>query len=167
MWKSVDGDWRYTYRVSDAGEVQKQNANGSWKTLNQHLHNGDTMRVGLKRKDGLVKHVSVSKIVADAFLGGTPPGMCRVHRNRSKRDNAVENIIFMTKAAASKRQRPGNSLPVLKLDRDGEVVGAYCSVSEAARHNYISLASIARRCRGEVSNPYDLDGFNSVYDLEE
>lgn len=166
MWKPIEGNWLYPYRVSDKGEVQKQYPNGEWKTLKPYPYNGDLWRVHLKTADGVVKRVMVSKVVADAFMGGTPPGMIRVHRNRLKNDNAVENIIFLTREKAAKRQRPGNSRPVLKVDRNGEVVAVYPSTMEAARKNHISQAAIGKRCLGLIADPYRLDGFNYVYDAE-
>lgn len=164
-WRLIEGNWRWPYRVSDQGEVQKQNQSGKWKTLKPYPYSGQ-WRVELRTADGMSKRVQVAKLVVDAFMGGTPPGMCRVHRNRLKNDNAVQNIIFLTREQAAKRQRPGNSRPVLKVDRNGEVVAFYPSTMEAARKNHISQAAIGKRCLGLIADPYRLDGFNYVYDTE-
>ena len=109
------------------------------------------------------KRVQISKLVADAFMGGTPPGMLRVHKNRMRHDNAVENIVFMTRAEAAKRYRPGNTKSVAKVDADGNVVEIYKSSVEAAKKNYISQQAISRRCLGKVADPYNLDGCNYVF----
>jgi len=108
--------------------------------------------------------VQISKLVVDAFMGGTPRGMLRVHRNGNKSDNAVENIIFLPPGEAAKRHRPGNSRPVMKVDRAGAVVAIYSSGSEAARANHISQQAICKRCNGKIADPYRLDGFNYVYE---
>ena len=140
-WKTLDG-CRYPYRISDQGEVQKQRSDGTWKTLKPYPYSGQ-YRVQLWLTDGTWKRVQVSKLVADAFMGGTPPGMLRIHKNGMKRDNAVENLVFMPRGKAATMHRPGNSRPVLKLDRAGNVVAFYRSGSEAARKNHISQAAIS------------------------
>lgn len=161
-WKIING-YRYTYRVSDQGEVQKQRDNGSWKTLKPYPYN-DQWRVSLRLPNGEIKKVQVIKLVTDAFLGGTPKGMLRVHKNGMKQDNAVENIMFATHAKVSKMYRPGNCRTVLKVDRDGEVVDIYRSISDAARKNHISQGAINKRCQGQVRDPYRLDGYNYIYE---
>ena len=161
-WKTLDG-CRYPYRISDQGEVQKQRSDGTWKTLKPYPYSGQ-YRVQLWLTDGTWKRVQVSKLVADAFMGGTPPGMLRIHKNGMKRDNAVENLVFMPRGKAATMHRPGNSRPVLKLDRAGNVVAFYRSGSEAARKNHISQAAISKRCLGLIEDPFRLDGYNYVYE---
>lgn len=166
IWKLVEGNWRWPYRVSDTGMVQKQLPDGKWQTLNSYSFGGQ-WRVQMWSADGVRKRIQVSKLVVDAFMGGTPPGMLRVHRNGMKRDNAVENIVFMTRSDAAKRNRPGNSRPVFKVDHNGNIVDIYPSTVEAARRNYISQAAIVNRCAGLIKDPYRLDGYNYVYDVRD
>lgn len=162
MWKAIDG-CRWPYRVSDQGVVQKQLKSGAWQTIKPYPYHGQ-MRVWMWVDAEHCKKVQVAKLVADAFLGGTPPGMCRVHRNGLKSDNAMENILFLSKTEAGRRQRPGNCRPVAKVDRNGEIVAFYASQNEAARKNHLSQQAVSRRCRGLVEDPYRLDGYNYVFD---
>lgn len=162
-WKIIEGTWRWPYRVSDQGEVQKQLKNGEWRTIKPYPYSGQ-LRIQLWLDDKNWKRVQVSKLVVDAFMGGTPPGKMRVHKNGSKWDNAVENIIFLTPAQVAKRHRPGNSTPVLKVDRNGEVVAVYRTQVEAAKANFISQQSISKRCNKLIDDPYRLDGFNYVFE---
>lgn len=161
-WKLIEG-YKYPYRVSDQGEVQRQAPNGEWRTRKAYPYSGQ-WRVQLWLPDGSFKRVQVSKLVADAFMGGTPPGMLRVHRNGMKHDNAVENIVFMSRAKAAKQHRPGNSAPVLKVDKRGKVVAVYRSTSEAAKANHISQSAISKRCLGQIEDPYRLDGYNYIFE---
>ena len=162
QWKIVEGTWKWPYRISDQGDVQRQLPSGQWRDLKPYMYNGQ-LRIHMWIDGVAWKRVQISKLVADAFMGGTPPGMLRVHKNRMRHDNAVENIAFMTRAEAAKRYRPGNSRPVAKVDADGNVVEIYKSSVEAAKKNYISQQAISRRCLGKVTNPYDWDGFNYVF----
>lgn len=164
-WKLIEGDWRWPYRVSDQGDVQKQLPTGEWQTLKPYQYTtGGQWRVPLCRSDGTRPRLEVSKLVADAFMGGTPAGMFRVHKNGLKHDNAVENLVFMTRAEAARQHRPGNSRPVLKLDRSGNVVAIYSSGVEAAKANHISQASMSRHCLGSIADPYRLDGYQYIYE---
>ena len=159
-WKIIEG-YAYPYRISDQGEVQKQLPGGEWKTIKPYPYN-DQWRVHLRRLDGTTARPSVSGLVADYFMGGTPPGMMRVHRNGLKADNAKENIVFRPRGKSC--SRPGNSRPVLKVDKSGQIVEIYQSTAEAARKNFISQAAISERCLGRVKKPYRLDGFNYIYE---
>lgn len=163
-WKIIDGEWRWPYRVSDQGKVQKQLPNGDWQTIKPYHFGGGQMKVWMWLRDGKRIRIEVSKLVADAFMGGTPPGTIRAHRNGMKHDNAVENIIFLTRSESAKRHRPGNSRTVLKVDRDGNVVAIYRSQVEAARKNHISQTAISARCLGKVEDPYRLDGYNYIFE---
>lgn len=165
QWKLVSGDWRWPYRVSDQGEVQKQLPSGEWKTLKPYPYSGQ-WRIQMWLADGGWKRVQVSKLVVDAFMGGTPSGMMRVHKNGMLQDNAVENIIFLTPAQSAKRHRPGNTRPVLKVDREGNVIALYRSQVEAARANHICQQAISKRCRGQIEDPYRLDGHNYIFEEE-
>lgn len=163
QWKLVEGTWRWPYRISDQGIVQKQLKNGEWREIKPYMYNGQ-MRAQMWINEKDWKRVQVAKLVVDAFMGGTPPGMVRAHRNLVKQDNAAENLCFMTKAESRKRYRAGNSLSVFKVDRDGNVVAVYRSGSEAARKNNISQAAISKRCLGLVDDPYRLDDHNYVFE---
>ena len=162
MWKEIKG-YKYLYRVSDQAEVQKQIPNGKWRTLRPYITQNQA-RVSLIRPDGTKHRASVSGLVVDAFMGGTPPGMLRCHKNGMKWDNAVENIVFRTPAQSAKMHRPGNSRTVLKLDREGNIVDMYKSGSEAARANHISQAAMSKRCLGLIEDPYRLDGYDYLYE---
>lgn len=163
-WKMIKG-YKFPYRVSDQGEVQKQLPSGKWTTLKPSPYGHARLyRVWMRLPDGAIKHVQVSKLVADAFLGGTPPGMLRVHKNGLKQDNAVENIIFLPSEKAATKYRPGNSRSVLKVDRAGNVVDIYPSTAEAARKNHMSQGAIGKRCLGKIADPYRLDGYNYIYE---
>lgn len=161
-WKLIEG-YRYPYRINDQGLVQKLQDSGKWKTIKPWSYRGQ-MKVHFRRQDGGVDRRSVSGLVADYFLGGTPPGTCRVHRNGLKSDNGVQNIKFMTRAEAAARHRPANSRPVAKINREGKVVALYSSQSEAARKNHISQQAVSKRCAGLIADPFRLDDHNYVFE---
>lgn len=155
--------YRFLYRVSDQGVVQKQLPSGEWRTIKAYPYSGQ-WRVHLWLDEKAWKRVQVSKLVADAFMGGTPDGMLRVHKNGMLSDNSVENIKFMSREEAATTHRPWNSRPVVKLDSNGDVVEFYPSQSAAARANHISQAAISKRCLCLVDDPRRLDGFDYIFE---
>lgn len=161
-WKEIKG-YRYLYRVSDEGEVQKLQDNGKWRTLKQWSYRGQ-MKVDFRCLDGTTERMPVSGLVADYFMGGTPPGKVRVHKNGMKMDNAKENIVFMTRREVRLGCRAANSKPVLKIDKYGRIVEAYSSTVEAAKANHISQAHMSRLCRKQVKDPFRIDGYNYVFE---
>ena len=161
-WKMIEG-YLYPYRVNDQGVIQKQNPNGKWQTIKAYPYRS-SWKVRLRVPDGATKRVSVAKLVTDAFVGKLPDGMLRAHRNGMIQDNAIENIVLMTKTELATRNRPWNCRPVLQIDANDEVVAIYSSATEAAKANYISKAAMSRRCRGEHGRAYELYGYRFEYE---
>ena len=160
IWRDVTG-YRYPYRVSDMGDFQKQNADGTWKDLKATL-DGKNVKVHVETIDGKRVTQVLGRIVYKAFHGSIPPGHDVVHKNRVKADCTIYNLVAVPHNAC--RSTPGNRRPVLKLDRNGEVVAIYKSVVEAAAKNHISTAAMGKRCLGLIKYPYRLDGYNYVYE---
>jgi len=55
---------------------------------------------------------------------------------------------------------PG-SIPVCKVDRNGEILKRYASMSDAAKDNYMSDVSVRNRVYGRLKNPFKY-GFSFV-----
>lgn len=84
--------------------------------------------------------LQVSKIVALAFLGGIPEGCVTYHKDGNTENNALCNIGIASRSEVSRecmsRKVAGwNRRPVLKINRELEVVEAYPSRCQAARAN--------------------------------
>lgn len=124
--------------------------------------------VKLTDENGKSNDVPVLKIMVDVWLNGGKPGMVPYHKNGDLADNYVGNIGFATKVqlgrmtgAKAKRQ------PVAKIDRSGQIVGAYTSARAAGRRNFISYQAVIDRCNGKIKKPYALDGHTYLYDGDE
>ena len=160
IWREVKG-YRFLYRVSDMGSFQKQKADGTWRDIKASL-DGKNVKVHVETLDGKRVTRILARIVYEAFHGSIPSGHDVVHKNKLKADCAVYNLVAVPHNA--RRSTPGNRRPVLKLDRNGEVVAIYKSVVEAAAKNHISTAAMGKRCLGLIKDPYRLDGYNYVYE---
>lgn len=160
IWREITC-YRYPYRVSDMGGFQRQHTDGTWRDISPSF-DGKRAKVHVTTVAGVRKTVTLARIVYEAFHGSIPPGHDVVHKNRVKADCSAYNLAAVSHTAC--RSTPGNRRPVLKLDRNGEVVAIYKSVVEAAAKNHISTAAMGKRCLGRVKDPYRLDGYNYVYE---
>lgn len=170
-WRDVPG-YDGLYQVSQDGDVR------SWRgwrgrrtkepqTLKPFTRKGRSGRktfVNMTTPDGRRHHVAIVAIVADTWMGGTPPGHDRVHINGMCSDNRVANIKFVPHAEAARAGAGANRRPVVKLNRDGEAVAFYSSIKAAAEANYISPKAIRERCNNITQDPYSLDGHNYQFD---
>lgn len=160
IWREITG-YRFLYRVSDMGTLQRQKPNGTWHDVTA-TNDGKKMTVHMETVDGRRLTCVLARIVYQAFYGSIPDGHKVVKKNGLKADCSIYNLVAIPLNA--NLSSPGHRKTVLKLDRNGEVVAIYKSALEAAAKNHISKAAICKRCRGEIQDPYRLDGYNYVYE---
>ena len=96
--------------------------------------------------------MSVGKFVALAFYGELPEGAVVCHRNGDVRDNRLCNLEIRQRGDISeelmrKYAAGSNRIPVLKIDRDLNILEAYSSISAAARANGVHETVIGEYCR--------------------
>ena len=170
-WRDIPG-YNGMYQISRMGEVR------SWRKYNGErrdtpvpvsAHKSSAKKrarhVHLRAPDGSIKKASVLGLMAKVWLGGAPPGMVPYHKNRDSGDSCLNNIGFLTKTQLGKfTGGRDNRKPVAKIDRDGNVVEIYPSITAAAKANFMSFSSVSQRCHKLIDDPYRIDGFNYVFD---
>ena len=162
-------DCRFRYRINEEGQVQRQLENGSWRDIQTSLLRGSNRAtVNLTLANGKRRNVAVAMLMANAFMGGKTPGIWIVHRNGLRTDNRLENLEAITPEECGKRYgSSGRRKPVVKIDRNGEVVETYRSAAEAAKKNHIGRSPVTARCRKEVPHEKEYDtlgGFTFRYE---
>lgn len=155
-WKMVPG-YGDRYRVSDTGIVQHLSVRGQWREVKPYLNY--QARVHMFREDGTRTVAIVARLVAELWMGGIPEGYCVVHRNGSKFDNDVTNLKIVPKGEASRLSAGSKRRAVEKVDKNGNVVAVYRSVTEAAKKNYLAQSAVSGRCLGTVKNPFKYDDY--------
>lgn len=168
QWEEIPG-YKFRYRISREGVIQRRLDNGSWRAIQTSLLRGSSRAtVNLTLVNGKRRNVAVVMLMANAFMGGKTPGMWIVHRNGLRTDNRLENLEAVTPAEGGKRYgSSGRRKPVVKIDRNGEVVENYRSAAEAAKKNHVARSSVSARCREEVSTEKEFDmlgGFTFRYE---
>ena len=141
-WKDVVG-YEGKYMVSNDGLVKSLYRNKIIK--------GEKTRVGYIRVSlydkACAKHISVHRLVAEAFIPN-PNGYTVVHHlNHDKRDNRAENLAWMSdKEHRGSHAIEQNSKKVYQYTLDGELAKTWDSVADALRNGY---CNISRCCCGK------------------
>ena len=161
MWKDIPG-YEGKYQASSDGSIRRLRKSGA-KILTPYLkpnrRGSDRFYVHLSI-NGETKEYTVIRLICDTFLGGVPNGKIPVHINGMQTDNAACNIEFISVYEAGKRYgREARSMPVKKLDSDGNEVDVYRSARECARENHMSYQTILDRCNHKYKGAFAPDGF--------
>ena len=163
-WRAIEG-YYYPYRISETARVQMFD-NGKWIDISAKLHpTSRRVEVSLRREDGSRKNASLAHLMADAFMGGCKPGYNIIHKNGMKTDCEIENLAFATKYETGKKYGgTARRKPVLKVDKNGELLSVYPSAAEAGKANFISVCQVKKHCRGIIKNPFKFIDFTFCYD---
>ena len=95
------------------------------------------------------RRVKICQLVAEAFVEGRSEECCWVrHRNGDVRDNRAENLEWSSEREERRGRRSGERW-IRAWNRDGEVVGQWSSVREAALGSGAKEAGIRSALRGE------------------
>lgn len=97
-------------------------------------------------KNGVVKTVSVHRIVAEAWLGPCPNGFEVLHGVAGKLDNSVSNLSYGTKSQNSIDRRRDDTACDKKVCRSDGV--EFDSMTIAARITGVTVSHISKCCRG-------------------
>lgn len=159
IWRDIKG-YEGLYQVSNYGRVKsldhyikskggKRLVKG--KILKPDLDKG-YLRVTLS-KDGVIKHIMVHRLVAEAFIPNPHNYPTVDHINRIKTDNRKENLRWAPwelQAENKDKEKIIKSLskPVEQYTLDGVFVAVYPSMQEAFRQTGIPESSISSCCRG-------------------
>lgn len=154
-WRDLPG-YDGFYQVSDWGRMRsfRDNHRKGQKLKTPIMLNPTTFQyrtyVVLKWEEKQ-KTVQVGKAVALTFLGSIPKGWVAYHKDGNSQNNVLSNIGIGRRSELSRermRQKVAgqNRRPVLKINRDLEVVEAYPSSMAAAKANGYRQDAMWRFC---------------------
>ena len=175
-WRDIPG-YNGAYQISWFGEVRSWRKRGggrlaaphkmktSWWHRNDRKNPGRKQIVKLTDEDGKWKKVPVVNLMVDVWLGGKREGFVAYHKNGDLSDNCANNIAFITREALGRKTGGASKrIPVVKINRSGEIVEVYPSARQAAKANYMSYQAVLDRCHGKVKNPFAADGHDYRFD---
>lgn len=125
--------------------------------------------IRLQRIDGTRQEMLVARAVQLAWIGETPTGKVRYHKNGIKTDNIVGNLGFITRSELGKKTGGSSRRkPVTKVDiQTNEVVDAYSSARQAARKNHMSYQTVMDCCNRKNKTPVAPDGYRYSWENDD
>ena len=103
-------------------------------------------------KDGVHSNHLVHRLIAQAFLPDYDDNLEVNHKNEDKLDNLLSNLEMCTRkynknyGTGNQRSKEKRSKVILQFDKNGELVGEWCSMNQASRSLGISLKDIWKAC---------------------
>lgn len=160
LWRNIPGyDGRY--QVSTEGNVRKVYADGHIRMIKPRTF-GKNPLIGVRLEDsnGKQRHLSLLRLVVETFVGPLGDNVA-VHKNGLHSDCSLRNATVMTKNEfAVYRNKRTLRRPVAKIDRDGNVVDAFPSASDAARNDFVNIHAVTDRCNGLLQNEFKFTGYS-------
>lgn len=170
MWKPING-YFWPYRINEEARVEWMNPKtNEWVRLKPFVSREKRGRsyghlcLRMKTESGRFKNVYLKTLVVDAFFGGKKEGVVYGFKNGSITDCAIYNLYPTTQAELSGLAGGGLRRSIEKIDKDGNVLDLYASVTEAAEKNFMSRRMVTGRCRNQVKDPFKATGFSFRYE---
>ena len=153
-WRDIK-DFDGKYQVSFSGQIRRVYKSGKTRILKPYTSSKGSKKykrtkqklyVGLT-KDGKKKVFLVHQIVAEHFLPKPKKGQVIYHKNKMLSDNWANNLAYISREDLGRLTGAGSRRkPVVKINRDGEIVDCYTSAREAGRQNYMSYQTVMDKC---------------------
>ena len=165
-WKPVVG-YEGLYEVSNFGRVKRlrrliTNQYNSFyieeKILKPQKNRCGYLYINLY-KNGIMKHITIHKLVAEAFIDN-PDNLPQVnHKDENKANNNVNNLEWCdrkynqnygtrNKRISEKMINGKLSKPVLQYDLDGNLIREWASAMECDRNGF-NQGNVSACCRGK------------------
>ena len=175
MWKDIKG-FEGKYQVSYSGEIRRLYKNTEPRILKPYKKAGNGRKITRNRLFiGLVdykgkKHVfMVHQAVGRHFLGKLPcKEMVLHHKNGTVTDNWASNLAYIDRRSLGKKTgASSNRQPVVKINKNGEIINVYSSAREAGRQNFMSYQTINDRCNNKCKKAFAPDGYEYAWENKE
>ena len=172
QWKQIKG-YEGRYEVSNCGNVRSLICYSTKRKeymlrkqprlLRQNTTHDGYKRVGLS-KEGKMKHITVHRLVAIAFIPNPDNAPAVNHKDEDITNNHVSNLEWCTNKYNSNYGTLGKRISerlskhhhlaksVVQMSLDGKDIAIYSSTREAARNIGIRCECITRCCKGKYKH---------------
>ena len=158
IWHDIEG-YEGLYQVSNKGRV-KRLLGPSERLLKLHDNRDGYLRVNLT-KENTLKHISVHRLVAQAFI----PNLYNLpevnHKDENKLNNCVNNLEWIRHIDnlnyGTRNERIGysHSKPILQYSKSGEFIREWQGAKEVEILLGINHQNISKCCRGKRKSAGD------------
>ena len=132
------------YAVTSCGKVWSYK---NKKFLETHISNRGYLRVSLC-KDGKMKHYSVHRLVAEAYIPNKDNLPQVDHIDNDKTHNYVNNLQWITH---KDNVRKGNNIPILQYDLDGNFIREWECAADVGKE---VKGNICHCSKGKLKSAY-------------
>lgn len=160
------------YEITNHGDVIRCYKCGKEKIMQKFYGNG-SKRAGCVKLGTDRRSYSVARMVWQAFRGKIPKGMVVAHKASDKYDDALDNLYLTTMQESGRTYGMANGLcygreirTVAKIDREGNILEVYKTMTLAAKANFTNRSSVADRCYKRMKNNWMDDGTTFVFEDE-
>ena len=167
VWKDIPG-FEGKYQVNTEGSVARVLPSGKRRLLkaSRKSHRDKKYYVYLYF-NGKRHQLSLLHIVSRTFLGHPPKGYIAYYKNGCYTESHLNNIGYINRKDYNRKIGKKGKRSVCKIDKCGEIVDYYSSITEAAKQNNYSYSGISDRVRGCKKGVFASDGYAYCYDDNE
>ena len=163
IWKSVCG-YDGVYEVSNLGNVRNVNWRGLGYRNLALVRDKDGYLVVTLCRNGLQRVTRVHRMVANAFIDN-PYNKPQVnHKDEDKTNNRIDNLEWVSShennnsgtrnSRISKSKLNANCKRILQLEKNGELLKEWVSISEVYRQFGYDTGLISKCCMGKKKSAY-------------
>ena len=164
VWKDIPG-FEGKYQVNTEGSVARMLPSGKRRLLKASRRSSkDKKYYVYLYLNGKRHQISLLHIVSRTFLGPAPKGYVAYYKNECASESHINNIGYMSRKEYNRKIGKKGKRSVCKIDKYGEIVDYYPSISEAAKQNNYSCSGISERVRGRKKGIFASDGYAYCYD---
>ena len=162
IWKDIK-DYEGLYQGSNWGRAKSLDRYIKGKGHSLQLKKGRILKPQKNRygylyvnlyKNGIMKHITIHKLVAEIFLPNPDNLPCVNHKDECKSNNVVNNLEWCSYSyninfgTRNKRMIKKRCKPVVQYTLDGKFVKEWKSTAECDRNGF-NQGAVAACCRGE------------------
>lgn len=160
QWRPIDDFPKY--EISNMGRVKSLNYNHTKvkKVLKIHSGNNGYLMVTLYDIQGKAYLKAIHRLVATTFIPNPQNFRCVNHKDENKHNNCVTNLEWCTdkynhnygtkpnRLSIAMTNNPNFTKAVYQLDKLGNIINEYSSLTHASKATGIKICNIGQVCLG-------------------
>lgn len=159
FWDDIPG-YEGLYQASTYGRIKSIPRNGTKGCIiKQVITSNGYYRTKLS-KNNVTKNHFVHRLIAITFIPNYNNKETINHKDENKLSNLVSNLEWLSLkeninyGTHNKRTALGESLPVIQLDYNGNIIKKYTSITDVYNLNGYHISNICSCCRGKIKTAY-------------
>jgi NUMOD4 motif. len=163
IWKDIPG-FNGIYKINYYGHIKRVCGPGM-KTVTPFNNKRGQKVVKLTTAEKKRTTYTIKSLMIKTFFPKHQKGNGFYFKNGIINDICLDNLVEGTlQEIGQLHGKNARRRPVVKKDKDGNIVDCYSSASEAAKLNYVNCHAITDRCNGKCKKFKTIDGYYFEWD---